>query len=300
MNKVYFLLVVIVCTFKAYSQSASSVPGKLQSFNYFKNWLVLTPESVALADNSYSYTSLIKSSGFSDGLNMQEFNFSIPSEATITSIVLNLRKFKKGQTDVRDAAVFLITQAGENNYEASYGPGLPKTTENWPSLATDILYTWAGSGSYKSADNKTVYYQWTPARVNNSFFGANFQAKLQRGGSGATVYLDKVSITVNYTITSAARIKTEQSQTREIGNVPSLNVQVSNNPSTAEFSIKPVSATASPITLRITDASGKLIEVRYNVASNTLYKIGSNYKKGLYIAELQQGNQRKIVKLVKN
>jgi hypothetical protein len=46
------------------------------------------------------------------------------------------------------------------------------------------------------------------------------------------------------------------------------------------------------------DVSGMIIEIK-NVASNQTLRIGDNYRTGMYLAEVIQGNERKIVKLVK-
>ena len=50
--------------------------------------------------------------------------------------------------------------------------------------------------------------------------------------------------------------------------------------------------------LRVIDISGKIIETK-NVTSNQTIRIGDNYRAGIYFAEITQGNERKIVKLVK-
>ncbi len=302
MRKFYIFIMGIqfICMNASGQVAVSSTPSKLQSFNYYKNWISLTPQSLAQADNSYSYTKLIKSSGSTDGLNMMDFRFNIPSGATITSIVLNLRKFKIGQTEVRDAIVWLITEFEQENYEMSYGPPMQNTTANWPSVATNTYYTWPGSGSF-IRNNETVYYQWTPALINNEFFGANIKALLLRGGRGATVYLDKVEITVNYSLTTTTQITKAYSQTRSAGKPSSLDVVIFNNPTPGEFALNAISETSEPFTLRIVDVTGKIIETRHHLVPNKTYTFGSQFAKGIYIGELLQDNKkRKIFKLLKN
>jgi hypothetical protein len=46
------------------------------------------------------------------------------------------------------------------------------------------------------------------------------------------------------------------------------------------------------------DISGRIIEVK-NVTANQTIRIGDSYRAGMYFAELMQGEERKIVKLVK-
>jgi len=54
----------------------------------------------------------------------------------------------------------------------------------------------------------------------------------------------------------------------------------------------------SQLRLRVMDISGRIIETK-NVTSNQTIRVGDNYHAGIYLAEIVQGNDRKIVKLVK-
>ncbi len=47
------------------------------------------------------------------------------------------------------------------------------------------------------------------------------------------------------------------------------------------------------------DLLGRIIESKANVAANGTLRIGSNYRPGIYLAEVLQGKQKVIVKLVK-
>jgi len=48
----------------------------------------------------------------------------------------------------------------------------------------------------------------------------------------------------------------------------------------------------------ILSASGQLIEIR-RVSANQTYKLGENYRAGIYLIEAIQGNQRKTLKVIK-
>lgn len=58
--------------------------------------------------------------------------------------------------------------------------------------------------------------------------------------------------------------------------------------------------TGKPVTITITDIQGKLVEKGTGLAANGIIKIGHNFKPGVYFAEIIQGVERVIVKLVKN
>ena len=47
------------------------------------------------------------------------------------------------------------------------------------------------------------------------------------------------------------------------------------------------------------DVSGRVIESRNGVASNTVLQLGANYRAGTYVVHLQQGAKRTTLKLVK-
>jgi len=70
------------------------------------------------------------------------------------------------------------------------------------------------------------------------------------------------------------------------------------NPSAKGFMINVTGDVGSQLKLRVMDISGRIIETK-NVTSNQTIRIGDNYRAGMYFAEIMQGNERKIVKLVK-
>jgi hypothetical protein len=53
------------------------------------------------------------------------------------------------------------------------------------------------------------------------------------------------------------------------------------------------------LSVRVTDMSGRLVEQIINLQAHQTLKIGSQYKAGIYIAEIRQGKERVILKLVK-
>jgi hypothetical protein len=51
--------------------------------------------------------------------------------------------------------------------------------------------------------------------------------------------------------------------------------------------------------VRVTDITGRTVQVLHDLAPNQTLTIGSGYRPGLYMVELVQGNERKQIKLVK-
>ena len=78
-----------------------------------------------------------------------------------------------------------------------------------------------------------------------------------------------------------------------------FGVHVYPNPTETDFNIQVISTLIDPITIRIFDASGKLVSVKTRVSKSNIVKIGDDLRGGTYAAEVIQGAKRKVVKLVK-
>lgn len=78
-----------------------------------------------------------------------------------------------------------------------------------------------------------------------------------------------------------------------------LKVTVMPNPSTKYFTLKLESKYDQPVNLRVMDGSGRIVDARSKLGSNSTLQIGQNYSSGTYYAELIQGNLRKVVQLIK-
>jgi hypothetical protein len=81
--------------------------------------------------------------------------------------------------------------------------------------------------------------------------------------------------------------------------ISSLTVTASPNPSADLFTLQIQSADNTPVAVRISDASGRYMSMRQGVPSNSRIQVGGGLKAGLYFAEVIQGKERKVVKLLK-
>jgi len=70
------------------------------------------------------------------------------------------------------------------------------------------------------------------------------------------------------------------------------------NPSATGFMLNITGDATTQVKLRVMDIAGRIIETK-NVTSNQKIRIGDYYRAGIYLAEIVQGNERKIIKLVK-
>jgi hypothetical protein len=81
-----------------------------------------------------------------------------------------------------------------------------------------------------------------------------------------------------------------------------LEVKVQNNPSTggSAFRLQLRSNDRStPIALKVTDMSGRPVEAKQGLANGSTVELGRSYIQGMYMVEVVQGDQRKVIKLMK-
>jgi hypothetical protein len=78
-----------------------------------------------------------------------------------------------------------------------------------------------------------------------------------------------------------------------------LNITASPNPSSHTFNLTISGNAQESILLRVVNAQGKVVEQRQNIKSGQSLQIGEDYAAGMYIIEIQQGSERKTIKVVK-
>jgi hypothetical protein len=81
--------------------------------------------------------------------------------------------------------------------------------------------------------------------------------------------------------------------------VSEFRIVVAPNPSATQFSLKLLTPSARPANLQVTDALGRVVEVRRNVQPNMLFTIGHTFRSGVYFAELVQDGKKAVVRLLK-
>jgi hypothetical protein len=71
------------------------------------------------------------------------------------------------------------------------------------------------------------------------------------------------------------------------------------NPSTSHFELIIHGDNKNPVTIKVTDVSGRVVEQHEKVSATTILKIGRKLNAGTYFVEAIQGEQRKFVKIIK-
>jgi uncharacterized lipoprotein YddW (UPF0748 family) len=78
-----------------------------------------------------------------------------------------------------------------------------------------------------------------------------------------------------------------------------FEVIVSPNPAIDHFSIHTHSLSELPVSIKVTDITGRIIEIRRSLPANGVFQLGSRYKAGVYFLEISQGDQVRSLKLLK-
>jgi hypothetical protein len=83
------------------------------------------------------------------------------------------------------------------------------------------------------------------------------------------------------------------------GNSKGLKVKVAQNPVYNYFTIFTSSSSDKTLSITVTDALGRIVERKANIAANGTIQLGDKYTAGVYFAEITQDGKKERLKLVK-
>lgn len=149
--------------------------------------------NVSAADNQYSEVQLqnflncYQSSCFrSRYLVCSDFGFSIPADALITGIKVQVNGFCDTELSVFDSTVILM----KSNSPCGGNMASPSP---WPTMITSFIY---------GGLTELWGLSWTPQEINSPGFGA-FIKVYNSSSQAPKVYVDEVSITVSYSLATS-------------------------------------------------------------------------------------------------
>jgi hypothetical protein len=140
---------------------------------------VLNPTNAGTSDDSYATCALLLGQ-ISNYLMVTGFNFAIPTDAIITGITVKVERNATSTSAITDNSVKLVKAGVISGNDKASG-------STW--TTSDVVAT------YGSASD-TWGLSWTPADINSSNFGCVVSAI---ASLAATVNIDYISITINYT-----------------------------------------------------------------------------------------------------
>jgi len=191
-----FILIGIISFNEIIAQTAGPFsPGTGTNVNVGTNPAWSNPGNITASDDNRASATLV-SGQTSDALVATNFGFTIPTNATIDGITVNIERYGTRTT------FFLVTRAIRDQTiqltkdgTTAVGANRALTTTNWPTSDGIQLY-----GSISDLWGTT----WTPAEINSSNFGVYIQAFSWKigflGNNTLSAFVDHVTVTIDYTV----------------------------------------------------------------------------------------------------
>ena len=292
------LLTLSACCLQGLTQSQTRTAA-LFNWNgnpYANYWQEEGAPLVAANDNIYAYSKkLTKHSALS--LVLQDFNFEIPSGATIDNITVTVHRFKKGTASARDYFASLLKQGSGFYNPSQYGIRWMDPSP-YPNAEAAVTYTQSGYGNNGGSGNQL--YEWTPSLINDPSFGVRIDTYSPVKGS-LVVYYDYVNITVLYTessITSAGKFPAS-------AEVKPLKAPIAfPNPFTTNTNIRFTATETGIAVVELFNLSGVKIQTIFSgkVVQGQQYNIvagQAGLSKGVYMYRITNGQRKHTGRIVK-
>ncbi|MCU0336012.1 MAG: T9SS type A sorting domain-containing protein, partial [Chitinophagaceae bacterium] len=139
-------------------------------------------------------------------------------------------------------------------------------------------------------------------RLDAGTYGTNEGSKLDIwvGHNNSPLPCTNTAAPIALRADAAAQAKLAMQQA-EAADVPTLDAEVLNNPAAGNdaFQLRIKAAPQAAVQMRVVDAAGRPVEGRQQLRNNEVVRFGSSYRAGIYLVELQDGQQRKLVKVLK-
>jgi uncharacterized lipoprotein YddW (UPF0748 family) len=153
------------------------------------------------------------------------------------------------------------------------------------------------AGDWQIIDNHHLKLRAERAGNGN---GRIYTITITATDAAGNVSTQAVTVTVPHDHSNAITSNRSMAETMAEEVAPAhFTVKASPNPGVDHFLLTITSAESEGITLRVTDAVGRVIEARSGIAANVSLRIGSNYRPGTYYVELMQGKAKRTLTLVK-
>jgi hypothetical protein len=261
-------------------------------------WAVTAWQNVQYNDNSYIKSKTLNATNLG-AIMFFNLGFSIPAGATITKIDAAIIRHKTGKNAVYEYTVALLKHL--NDTEACGGSPNMASTDPWTTSEKKMLYSFGVNGS----DCYNQPFKWTAEEVNKPMFGLMLHPRIATGGSGATVLIEQVTVTVYYTEQSSTTLQTRANTALEPfgGAAPTRLEQNTPNPVRGSTSIRyHVPETSTSARLTFTNAKGQVVKtVSINnrgtgqLSLNTHVLAAGTYHYTLYVDGKQMGSKQLVI-----
>ncbi|MDP2598346.1 MAG: hypothetical protein Q8P49_00780 [Candidatus Liptonbacteria bacterium] len=214
------------------------------------------PSNVTSSDDQYATTAVLPPSNTpSNYLKATDFGFSIPTEATVAGIVVEVERKDGITSSFNDVDINIVKN---NVIQSSTNKS---TGASWPSTDT-----------YASFGNSTDLWgqTWTPTDINSSTFGFALSG-IGNSGISESAYVDHIRIKVFYTIASIGVEPTGNPFTPGGNSPPTVSNVVLNH--TNAIILTPNATTSFDINWSVSDPQG-CTDINTNKATSTAFRNG--------------------------
>lgn len=165
------------------SATATTIPNTASDSNAIGTVTWSSPLNVKNSDNTRASASLV-SGNTTHYIKATNFGFSIPANATITGIKVEIERSINGSSSggVKDGEVKIIKS---NGTLSAYNKA--DTTTSWPIVTSESFATYNPSDLWGET--------WSPADINNANFGVAISAVAT---ASRTANIDSIRITISY------------------------------------------------------------------------------------------------------
>ncbi|MES2647966.1 MAG: LamG-like jellyroll fold domain-containing protein [Bacteroidota bacterium] len=126
--------------------------------------------------------------------------------------------------------------------------------------------------------------------------GSDANNPVTKVGTNSQVVIGGTSVNTSSSAAILTKTPTPATPTVEAGK---LQVQAFPNPSRSHFTLIVKGKIDEPVRIRVSDILGRLVEERKGLSANGTFTIGASYHAGLYMAEILQGKEKIVFKLLK-
>lgn len=307
MRKILFIFIVLSANSLFALAQTSPQTRTATLLNYNLDGVAVTnyptntvASSVEGDDGIYASTNKL-SKQKSSLLVLQGFQFDIPVDATIENITVKARRFKTGKGEVKDLHVQLVTRRAQlPEWWERYGVSWVNPNY-FPAIESEVNYSQTGSGVIVRG-GVSIPYQWTPAKINDLYFGIELQSFIPTEIKGASLVVryDLVEITVEFSMPVAA---SRQSK----GNVETKPVKapvIYSNPFITKTNIQFTASENGKAIVELYNISGARIRTLFsrNVMQGQVYNASFGdllLPKGIYVYTINNGKQMQSGRIIK-
>ncbi|CAN5255421.1 hypothetical protein BH11BAC5_BH11BAC5_20270 [soil metagenome] len=219
-------------------------------------------------------------------------------------------KYKKGSTSIVDGETEFQFQAGNLKFnssayenmslviggaKASYkGTGTINGSGSYKFMLTAIDGDITNGGGLDKIRMKITDLAGTTTIYDNLVGGGgdNLDPTTVIGGGSIVIHTAKAAREINAPILITPAITS-------IAAVTALEAKVMPNPTTTVFNLVIKGKATEPVTVRVTDVYGNLVQLNQKIGSSATLRLGERWTNGTYFVEVIQGNERKLLKVIK-